>query len=167
VRTVRLLAVLLAVLPPAAAPLRPGSPRLQLRLEALAGEPSTRLPARAGAGIGLGYRVTDQLRAVGDVATRAAPGGGILSAAVGVEATLDATPISPYLELALVDFGNRREVGYTLAARTGLGADWMFSRTMGVGLVVRSYTAFDPEGGSQTPTGLEAAVRLVFTPGAM
>jgi hypothetical protein len=164
---VRLLAVLLAVLPPAAAPLRPGSPRLVVRLEALAGQPSTRLATRAGAGAGIGYRFTDQLWAVGDVATRAAPGGGILSAALGVQATLDATPVSPYLELALVDFGNRREVGYSLAARTGLGADWMFSRAMGVGLVVRTYTAFDAEGGSQTPTGLEAAVRLVFTPGAM
>ncbi|HEY6911149.1 MAG TPA: hypothetical protein VI356_17355 [Myxococcales bacterium] len=163
----RLLAALLAVLPPAAAPLRPGSPRLQLRLEALGGEPSTRLATRAGAGIGAGYRLTDQLWAVGDVATRAAPGGGIPSFALGLQATLDATPISPYLEAALVDFGNRRQVGYSLAARTGLGADWMFSRAMGLGLVVRTYTAFDAEGTSQTPTGLEAAVRLVFTPGAM
>ncbi len=163
----RLLAALLAVLPPAAAPLRPGAPRLQLRLEALAGEPSTRLPARAGLGVGLGYRFTDQLWAIADVAGRAAPGGGILSGALGLQATLDATPISPYLEVALVDFGNRKEVGYSLAARTGLGADWMFSRALGVGLVVRTYTAFDPQDTSPTPTGLEAAVRLVFTPGAM
>ncbi|HET9754791.1 MAG TPA: hypothetical protein VFP52_17595 [Myxococcales bacterium] len=162
----RLLAALLAVLPPAAAPLRQGSPRLQLRLEGVAGQPSTRLATRAGAAAGLGYRLTDQLWAVGDVATRAAPGGGILSAALGLQATLDATPVSPYLEVALVDFGNRRQVGYSLAARAGLGADWMFSRALGVGLVVRTYTAFDPDGGNQTPTGLEAAVRLVFTPGA-
>jgi hypothetical protein len=164
---VRLLAALLAVLPPAAAPLRPESPRLQLRLEALAGEPSTRLAARAGLGVGLGYRFTDQLWAIADVATRAAPGGGIPSGALGLQATLDATPISPYLELALVDFGNRSEVGYSLAARTGLGADWMFSPALGIGLVVRTYSAFDPQGGNPTPTGLEAAVRLVFTPGAM
>jgi len=163
---VRLFAVLLAVLPPAVAPLQPGSPRVQVRLEALAGQPSTRLATRAGFGVGLGYRFTDQLWAIGDVATRAAPGGGILSAALGLQATLDATPVSPYLELALVDFGNRPQTGYSLAARTGLGADWMFSRAMGVGLVVRTYTAFDAEGQSQTPTGLEAAVRLVFTPGA-
>ena len=162
----RLLAALLAVLSPAVAPLRAESPRLQLRLEALGGQPSTRLAARAGLGMGLGYRLTDQLWAIGDIATRAAPGGGIRSAALGVQATLDATPVSPYLELALVDFGNRPQTGYSVAARTGLGADWLFSRAMGVGLVVRTYTAFDPQGGNQTPTGLEAAVRLVFTPGA-
>ncbi|HET7788093.1 MAG TPA: hypothetical protein VFL36_19130 [Myxococcales bacterium] len=163
----RLLAALLAVLSPAAAPLRQGSPRLQVRLEALGGQPSTRLATRAGAGLGAAYRFTDQLWAIGDVATRAAPGGGIVSAALGLQATLDATPVSPYLELALADFGNRKQVGYSLAARAGLGADWLFSRAIGVGVVVRSYTAFDPEGGNkQTPTGLEAVVRLVFTPGA-
>jgi hypothetical protein len=161
---VRLLAALLFSLPAAAAPLASGTPRLQLRLEALASQPSTRLPTRGGGGVGVGYRITDQLWIVADAATRAAPGGGIASVAAGLQATLDATPISPYLELAMVDLGNRKSVGYSLATRTGLGADWAFSRAWGLGLVVRTYTAFD--GDDPGLAGLEAALRFVFTPGA-
>ena len=162
----RLLALLLLALPAAAAPLPAGTPLLQVRLEGLFGQPTTLLGARGGGGIGVGWRLTDQLWVIGDAAQRAAPGGGIGSLAFGLQATLDATPVSPYLELAVVDMSNRKVVGYTLATRTGVGADWQFSRSLGIGLVVRTYAAFDPEAGNDTLAGLEGVLRLVFTPGA-
>ena len=149
-----------------AAPLPAGTPLLNLRLEGLFGQPTTLLGARGGAGIGVGWRLTDQVSLMADLAQRAARGGGIGSAAVGLQATLDATPISPYLELAVVQFTNRSALGYSLATRTGAGADWQMTRSLALGLVVRTYTAFDPEGENDTLAGLEAAVRLVFTPGA-
>jgi hypothetical protein len=164
---VRLLAAFLLALPAAAAPLQPGAPHLQLRLEGLFGQPTTQLGVRGGAALGAGWRMTDQLWIVGDAGQRAAPGGGIGSLAFGIHATLDATPISPYVELAMVDVSNRRVTGYSLAARTALGADWMFSRGAGIGLVVRTYTALDPENDNPTLAGLEAAFRLVLTPGAL
>jgi hypothetical protein len=167
VRAVRLLAALLFAFPAAAAPLRPGTPHLQLRLEGLFGQPTTRLGVRGGFALGAGWRMTDQLWVFGDAGARAAPGGGIGSLAVGIQATLDATPIAPYVELAVVDLSNRKALGYSLATRTGIGADWMFSRAAGLGVVVRTYTAFDPESDYPTVAGLEAAFRLVLTPGAL
>jgi hypothetical protein len=164
---VRLLAAFLLALPAAAAPLQPGAPHLQLRLEGLFGQPTTQLGVRGGAALGAGWRMTDQLWIVGDAGQRAAPGGGIGSLAFGIQATLDATPISPYVELAMVDLSNRRVTGYSLATRTALGADWMFSRAAGVGVVVRTYTALDPENDNPTLAGLEAAFRLVLNPGAL
>jgi hypothetical protein len=163
---VRLVVALLLAVPAAAAPLAEGSPHLQLRLEGLFGQPTRQLGARGGGGVGLGWRMTDQLWIVADGAQRAAPGGGIGSLAVGLQATLDATPISPYLEVAMVDLSNRKALGYSLATRTGLGADWMFSRSAGIGLVVRTYTALDPEKDDPTVSGFEAAFRFIFTPGA-
>jgi hypothetical protein len=67
----------------------------------------------------------------------------------------------------VVDLTNRKAVGYSLATRTGLGADWMFARGAGIGVVVRTYTAFDPENDKSTLAGVEAAFRLVLTPGAL
>jgi hypothetical protein len=163
---VRTLAALLLALPAAAAPLPPGSSHLQLRLEGLFGQPTTQLGARGGGAFGLGWRMTDQLWLIGDAAQRAAPGGGMASLAFGLQATLDATPISPYVELAVVDLTNRKAAGYSLATRTGLGADWMFARGAGLGVVVRTYTALDPEDGRSTVAGVEGAFRLIFTPGA-
>src|SRR5207244_8284207 len=124
------------------------------------------LGARGGAGIGLAWRLTDQVSMMGDLAQRAARGGGIGSVAVGLQATLDATPIAPYLELAVVQFTNRAVLGYSLATRTGAGADWQITPSFALGVVVRTYTAFDPEGENEALAGLEAALRLVFTPGA-
>jgi len=167
VHAVRLLVALLFAFPAGAAPLRAGTPQLQLRLEGLFGQPTTQLGARGGLGVGVGWRMTDQLWIVGDAAQRAAPGGGIGSLAFGLQATLDATPISPYLEVAVVDLSNRKALGYSLATRTGLGAEWMFSRGAGIGVVVRTYTALDPENDIPTVAGLEAAFRLVLTPGAL
>ncbi len=163
----RLAAAVLVAFPAAAAPLRPQTPQLQLRLEALVGQPTTNLGLRGGLAAGAAYRMTDQLWIFGDAGQRAAPGGGIGSLAVGLQATLDATPISPYLEVAMVDLTNRAALGYSLAARTGLGADWMFSRAAGIGVVVRTYAAFDPVNDNPTVAGVEAAVRLVLNPGAL
>jgi hypothetical protein len=163
---VRFLVLLLLALPAAAAPLRPGTPQLSLRLEGLFGQPTTLLGARAGAAVGVGYRLTDQLSLTGDLGQRAAPGGGIASVAIGLQAVLDALPILPYLELAMVQFTNRRALGYSLATRTGAGADWQITPRVALGLVVRTYAAFDPEAGYDTLAGLEAALRLVFIPGA-
>jgi hypothetical protein len=164
---VRSIALLLLALPAAGAPLSPAAPRLSLRLEGIFGQPSRLLGARGGGGIGIGYRLTDQLALVADAARMAAPRGGIGSVAIGLQATLDSTPIAPYLELAMVDFTNRNVLGYSLATRTSAGADWQATRAMAIGLVVRTYAAFDPENGNDTLAGIEAAVRLVFTPGAM
>ena len=163
----RLLAAALLAFPAAAAPLPPGTPQLQLRLEGLFGQPTTQLGARGGGGVGVAWRMTDQLWVFGDAGQRAAPGGGIGSVAVGLQATLDVTPVSPYLEVAMADLGNRKALGYSLATRIGLGADWMFSRGVGIGLVVRTYTALDPEKDNPNLAGLEAAVRLVLNPGAL
>ncbi|HYY53004.1 MAG TPA: hypothetical protein VE755_09035 [Myxococcales bacterium] len=163
----RLVVALLLAFPAGAAPLKEGTPHLQLRLEGLLGQPTTQLGTRGGIGLGVGWRMTDQLWIIGDAGQRAAPGGGIGSLAFGLQATLDATPISPYLEVAMVDLSNRKALGYSLATRTGLGADWMFSRGAGIGIVVRTYTALDPVNDSPTVAGLEGAVRLVLTPGAL
>jgi hypothetical protein len=164
---VRLLVAVLVAFPAAAAPLPPGTPHLQLRLEGLFGQPTTRLGARGGAAAGAGFRMTDQLWVIGDAGQRAAPGGGIGSLALGLQATLDATPVSPYLEVAVVHLTNSRALGYSLATRTGLGADWMFSRAVGVGIAVRIYTPFDPARESPTVAGLEGAFRLLLIPGAL
>jgi hypothetical protein len=167
VRSVRLLAALLLAFPSAAAPLRPATPHLQLRLEGLFGQPTTQLGARGGAAVGAAWRLTDQLWIFGDAAQRVAPGGGIGSFGFGLQLALDETPISPYLELGVGYLTNRTAVGYSLASRFGLGADWMFSRAAGIGVVVRNYTALDAETGNATLTGVEAAFRFVLTPGAL
>ena len=163
----RTLAALLLSFPAVAAPVRPGTPQLQLRLEGLFGQPTTELDVRGGAGFGVGWRMTDQLWIIGDAGARAAPGGGIKSLAFGLQATLDATPITPYLELAIVDLTNKEALGYSLATRFGLGADWMFSRATGIGIVVRTYTAVDHEKDNSGFSGIEGVIRLVFNPGAM
>jgi hypothetical protein len=163
---VRFLALILLAVPAAAAPLARDTPQLQLRLEGIVGQPTTLLGPRGGGGIGIGYRLTDQIWIVADGGQRAAPGGGITSVAAGLQATLDATPIAPFLEVTVVELSNRAALGYSLAARTGVGADWSFSPRMALGAVVRTYTPFDPEGNNTTLAGLEAVVRLVFTPGA-
>ena len=165
-RPVRFPALLFLALPAAAAPLGKAEPQLQLRLEGIVGQPTTLLGLRGGGGVGLGYRMTDQLWLIADAAERAAPGGGIASVAAGLQATLDATPVAPYLEVTVVRLSNRAALGYSLATRTGLGADWAISRALALGLVVRTYTPFDPELNNATLAGLEAVVRLVLTPGA-
>jgi hypothetical protein len=158
--------LLAAALPSAAAPLKPGTPALELRLEALGGQPTTLLGPRLGAGVGLAYRLTDQLAAVGDVQLRPGPGGGIASFAAGVQGTLDITPVVPYLEVAMAALTNRAALGYSSALRAGAGADYWFSRALAVGVVGRTYTAFDRRAGASGIDGFEASVRFTCTPGA-
>jgi hypothetical protein len=162
---VRGLLLVLLALPAAAASLPKDAAQLQLRLEGIFGQPTNLLGVRGGGGVGAGLRMSDQIWLVADAAQRAAPGGGIGSLAVGLQATLDALPVSPYLEVTIVRLTNHDVLGYSLATRTGLGADWAFSRAMALGIVVRTYTPFDP-GNNPTLAGVEAALRLVFTPGA-
>ena len=162
----RLATIVLLTLPAAAAPLPPGTSHLELRMEGLFGQPTTRMGSRGGGALGIAWRLTDQLAVIGDAGARFAPGGGIGSVAFGLQATLDATPIAPWLEVAVVDMSNRRAVGYTLATRTGIGADWMFSRGMGVGLAIRTYTALDPEDDNPTVAGVEGAIRFIVTSAA-
>ena len=162
----RFLALIFLALPAAAAPLPKDTPLLQLRLESLFGQPTSLLGVRGGGGVGVGFRLTDQLWLVADAGQRPAPRGGITSVAAGLQATLDATPIAPFLEVTIVELSNRAALGYSLATRTGLGADWAVSKALALGLVVRTYTPFDPEGNNATLAGLEAVVRLVLTPGA-
>lgn len=163
----RSIALLLFAFPAIAAPLPQATPRLELRLQGIAGEPSNLLGVRGGAGLGVGYRLTDQLAVIADAGRMAAPGGGISSLAFGLQATLDATPIAPYLELAVVDFTRKSAMGYSLATRTAAGADWQATRAIAIGLAVRTYAAFDPENGNDTLAGVEGLLRLVLTPGAM
>jgi hypothetical protein len=171
VRTVLRIPALLALiaLPLSAAPLPSGEPAFSLRLEGMFGQPTTLLGARGGVGIGAGYRLSDQLSLIADVAQRAAPRGGVSSVAVGLQATLDMTPVVPYLELAVVDAGPRETLGYSLATRTGLGVDWFASSRFAVGLSVRTFTALDAitnvHNVSITGGGTEAALRLVYFPG--
>ena len=157
---------LLLSLPAAAASLKDGTPALQLRVEAFGGQPTALLGPRGGAGLGFAYKLTDQLSAVADIASRAAPGGGITSFAAGLQATLDITPIEPYLEVAVVTFTNRNALGYSLATRTSGGVDYKLTPRFGVGVVVRTYAAFDPQNNDNTLAGFEAALRFTFTPGA-
>jgi hypothetical protein len=166
VADVRLAALLLLAFPAAAAPLKEGTPALQLRVEAFGGQPTTLLGPRPGLGLGFGYKLTDQLSVIGDVGSRAAPGGSITSFAAGLQGTLDITPIEPYLELAVVALTNRQALGYSLATRTSAGADYWFTRRFGIGVVVRTYAAFDPQNNDNTLAGFEAALRFTFTPGA-
>jgi hypothetical protein len=164
---VRLAALcLLLCLPAAAASLKEGTPALQLRIEAFGGQPTTLLGPRAGAGIGFGYKLSDQIWVIADTASRAAPGGGITSFAAGLQATLDITPIEPYLEVAVVTFTNRSALGYSLATRTSGGIDYKLTPRFGIGVVVRTYAAFDPQNNDNTLAGFEAALRFTFMPGA-
>jgi hypothetical protein len=162
------LAVLLVLLarPVAAAPLKEGAPALQLRIDAFGGQPTTLLGPRAGLGAGFAYKLSDQLSVIADAGSRAAPGGGINSFAAGLQGTLDITPIEPYLELAVVTLTNRNALGYSLATRTSGGANYYFTRRFGIGVVVRTYAAFNPQNNDNTLAGFEAALRFVFIPGA-
>lgn len=160
------LAPFLLALPAAASPLPRETGQLQLRLEGICGQPTNLLGVRGGGGLGVGLRMSDQIWIIADAAQRAAPGGGIGSIAVGLQATLDALPVAPYLEVTVVRLSNHAVLGYSLATRTGLGADWAFSRALALGAVVRTYTPFDPAGNNAALAGIEGVLRLVFTPGA-
>jgi hypothetical protein len=163
---VRLLPLLILACPAAlAGPIPPEAPRFAVRLEGLFGQPTTNLGARGGGGFGLSYRITDQLWISGDAAQNAAPRGGLTAVAAGLVGVLDMTPIAPFVELSIVTVGPRDTAGYTVAARTGFGADWQVARKLLVGLVVRQSFAVDPVVDGASPGGTQAAFRLVFLPG--
>lgn len=159
------LLVLLSAGAALAGPVKPGEPRLSLRLEALAGQPTTLLPMRAGGALGVGYRMTDQVWLVADVGQRAAPGGGLTTAGGGLQAFLDLTPVAPFLELSILGVLPRSTAAYSVAARTGFGADWQIARSFSLGAVVRQFIALDPVIKGATPGGTEAALRFVYAPG--
>ena len=148
------------------APSARAEPGVDIRAETLFGEPTTLLGVRGGFGLGLGWHLTDQLSLMGDLESRAAPNGGILSGAVGFSAILDITPIEPFLEVAFAQLTNRAALGYSSAIRSGAGLLWPFSRGFAAAVAVRSYAALDPVGNNGGLSGVEASMQLVFTPGA-
>ena len=185
----RQLAALLLAFPAAAAPLRPGTPRLQLRLEGLFGQPTTRLGSRGGADLGAAWRLSDQLWVVGDAGQRAAPGGGIGSLALGVQLTLDATPISPYLELSVAGRSHpavampwdqrsaelQHAETWQLAGRAAVAVgtqgwqaslDWQ-QRGEAAELHLAGPLGVGALVLKETPAGVEGAFRLILTPGAL
>jgi hypothetical protein len=160
-----------------AAPLRPGDAALSVRLETAYLQPDGDATTRGGgAGLSLGYRLTDQLSVVGGASASllwSAPGPGgarqtqrLTMASAGLEALLDATPVAPFLELSIVRLLPESAAGYSLATRTSVGADWLFSVPFALGLVVRTLTPLDSPGGVTAPFGTEIALRFTWTPAA-
>jgi hypothetical protein len=158
-----------------AAPLRPGDAALSVRLETAYVQPGDAATRRGGgAGLAVGYRLTDQLSAVGGasasllwsapdaVGTRQRQHLAMLSA--GLEALLDATPVAPFLELCVVRLLPESAAGYSLATRTSVGADWLFSAPFALGIAVRTLTPLDAPGGVDALGGIEVALRFTWTP---
>jgi hypothetical protein len=158
-----------------AAPLRPGDPALSVRLETAYLQPDGDSSSRGGgAGLSLGYRLTDQLKAVGGASASllwSVPAGGgprqrqrLAMISAGLEALLDATPVAPFLELSVVRLLPEAAAGYSLATRTSLGADWLFAAPFALGLAVRQLTPLDGPGSVTALSGTEIALRFTWTP---
>jgi len=158
-----------------AAPLRPGDVALSVRLETAYLQPDGDSSSRGGgAGLSLGYRLTDQLSAIGGASasllwSQPAAGGPrqrqhLAMVFAGLEALLDATPIAPFLELCVVRLLPESAAGYSLATRTSLGADWLFAERFALGLAVRTLTPLDTSGGISALGGAEVALRFIWTP---
>ena len=79
---------------------------------------------------------------------------------------LDATPVAPFLELCIVRLLPEGAAGYSLATRTSVGADWLFSAPFALGLAVRTLTPLDGAGGVTALGGTEIALRFTWTPAA-
>ena len=159
-----------------AAPLRPGDAALSVRLETAYLQPDNDSSSRGGgAGLSLGYRLTDQLSATGGASASllwSLPAAGgprnrqrLTMVFAGLEALLDVTPIAPFLELCMVRLLPESAAGYSLAARTSLGADWLFAERFALGLSVRTLTPLDTAGGVTALAGTEIALRFIWTPG--
>jgi hypothetical protein len=157
-----------------AAPLPPGEARMSVRLETAYLQPEGDASSRGGgAGLSIGYRLTDQLSAVGGASASLlwslpADGGPrqrqrLTMISAGLEALLDSTPIAPFLELCLVWLLPESAAGYSLATRTSLGADWRIAAPFALGLAARTLTPLDSGGVSSL--GVEIALRFVWTPG--
>ena len=149
-----------------AAPLRPSDPALSFVLEGLYGVPGAEASRGAGAGLRVGYRVNDQVQTAAGFSTTLAHGKPVTLLAAGFEAVLDLTPIAPFLELSVVRADPADRVGYSLATRTGFGADYRFSKSMAVGAVLRYFTPLDASGPlvGSLPNQFEFALRLVLIP---
>jgi hypothetical protein len=131
-----------------------------------------------GAGLGAGYRLTDQISVVAsayrsNVWTRnGQPAGAprvsrpLSLFSAGAMAVIDATPVAPFLEATLAQLTPGDVAGYSVAARLALGADWSFVRSWAAGLAVRSLFPLDAPSGINISSvgGLEIAARLSWTP---
>ena len=157
-----------------AAPLRPGDAAFSVRLETAYLQPAVDAARRGGgAGLSLAYRLTDQIAVVGGASASLlwSPAGGaqktqpLTMVSAGLEGLIDATPIAPFLELCVVRLLPENAAGYSLAARTSVGADWLLSAAFALGLAVRTLTPLDGPGGVNAP-GLEVALRFTWTPAA-
>src|SRR5207237_557352 len=114
---------LLCALPAAAAPLR-GQPPVWLVVEGLYAQPGGDPSRGPGAGLRLGYRFTDQLSSAVGFSTLLARGGAVTALAAGFEAMLDSTPVAPFIELSFLRVDPSQRAGFSLAQRSGFGADW-------------------------------------------
>ena len=162
-----LVALALTGLPAAATSVRPAQPPLWLSVEGLFSQPGADLSRGGGGGLRLGYRITDQISVAGGFSTLLAHNHPITMAAAGLEATLDSTPIAPFLELSILRADPVGRTDFTLAQRTGFGADYLLGRGVAIGAVVRYVTPLDSGGNlaASQLAGLEVGLRLVLTPG--
>ena len=158
-----------------AAPLLPGDGRTLVRLETSYLQPQGDTSSRGGgAGFSLGYRLTDQVSAVGGASasllwSTPADGGPrerhrLTMVSAGLEALLDATPIAPFLDLCLVRLFPESATGYSLATRVSLGADWRFAVPFALGLAVRTLTPLDNSSAVTGLGGTEVALRFTWLP---
>jgi hypothetical protein len=158
-----------------AAPLRAGDAPVSLRIETIYLQPDIDASTRGGgAGASLAYRLTDQLSAIAGasesllwlpVAGAQRESQHLTMLAAGLEGLLDATPIAPFLEASIVRL-IPRTVGYSVALRTALGADWRFAPPVALGLAVRVLTPLDRTPDATVTAGAEVAVRLTWIPGS-
>jgi hypothetical protein len=161
-----LLAALFTLFAPAllAAPLREGAPQLSLTMLGLFSRPGDARSGGFGAGLQLGYRLTDQLALTADGAQLVARGGSFTSVAAGLLAVIDATPVAPFLALSFVRFAPDSVTQTGLATRTTVGADWHFTQAFALGLEVRTLTPLDTGSGRALVSGTEIGLRMVFLP---
>ena len=162
------LLVLLAAAGTRASPMRAGTQPIWLVLEGLYAAPGGEPSRGGGAGVRAGYRVTDQVSAALGFETLFARGGPVTGISAGFEAMLDSTPIAPFLELSLVRADPFSRAGFSLAQRSGFGADWKLSPAFAVGAVVRYFAPLDAAGplAGTGIAGIEFGLRIVLVPGA-
>jgi hypothetical protein len=152
--------------PSGGAPLPQSAPQLGVELEAQYGQPGDQRSRGFGLGLGVAWRMTDQLSALGAVTELVTRAGPVSTLGFGLRALLDATPLAPFLELEVVALGPGEITGYHLATRLGAGADWRVTPALALGLAVRTLTPVDPTALSAAPSaGIEIALRLIVTPG--
>jgi hypothetical protein len=153
--------------PARAAPLPPREPPFWLVVESLYAAPGADTSRGPGAGLRLGYRINDQVSTAVGFETLFARGGPVTGLSAGFEAMLDITPIAPFFELSLVRADPLERTGFSLAQRTGFGADLRLWRGFSLGAVVRYLSPLDaqvPLSGSLA--GIELGLRFTIVPGA-